>query len=252
MTPVRARPLGLLCLLALAAPRPAAASPPLRVAVTGARVRVADVVPDAPPDAAAVDLGPAPAPGGTRLIERAAILRALRERQATEPAHLPEAVRVSRRTRTLSPAELERLVRDALPPGRLPRGAALTAVRPPRALEVPAGWSAVAAELPRPPRRAGPFATTAYLSFLLGEDTLARVAVPVDLALPAGAAAPDLARGAAVTLVVRRGLVEVRASGSAGADADVGDTLPVVLRPAGRVLRARLVERDLALALEEP
>lgn len=250
MTAVRARPLALLLLLAIA--RPAAASPPVRVAVAGPRVRVGDVLPDAPPDAAAVDLGPAPAVGGTRLIEREAILRALRERQATEPARIPESVRVSRRTRTLSPAEVERLVRDALPPGRLPRGAALTAVRPPRALEVPAGWSAVTAELPRAPRRAGPFAATAYVSFLLDGDTLARVPVPVELTLPAEAAAPDLARGAAVTLVVRRGLVEVRASASAGADADVGDTLPVVLRPAGRVLRARLVERDPAVALEEP
>ncbi len=250
MTAVRARPVILLCLLALA--RPAVASPPARVSVTGPRVRVGDVLPDAPPDAAAVDLGPAPAPGGTRLIEREAILRALRERQATEPARIPESIRVSRRTRTLTAAEVERLVRDALPPERLPRGAALTAVRPPRALEVPAGWTAVAAELPRPPRRAGPFATTAYVSFLLDGDTLARIPVPVELTLPAGAAAPDLARGAAVTLVVRRGLVEVRASASAGADANVGDTLPVVLRPAGRVLRARLIERDLAIALEEP
>jgi hypothetical protein len=250
VTAVRARPIALLLLLATA--RPAAASPPTRVSVTGPRVRVGDVLPDAPPDAAAVDLGPAPAAGGTRLIEREAILRALRERQATEPARIPESVRVSRRTRTLTAAEVERLVRDALPPERLPRGAALAAVRPPRALEVPAGWSAVAAELPRAPRRAGPFATTAYVSFLLDGDTLARVPVPIELTLPAGAATPDLARGAAVTLAVRRGLVEVRASASAGADADVGDTLPVVLRPAGRVIRARLVARDLAVALEEP
>ncbi len=250
MTAVPSRLPALLALLALAPP--AVASPPARVAVAGVRVRVADVVPHAPTDAAEVDLGPAPAVGGSRLITRDDILRALRARQATEPARLPDAVRVVRQTRTLAAPELDQITRESLPPAGLPRGASLSAVRAPRAVEVPAGWSAVRAELPRPPRRPGPFATTATLTFLRGEETLARVMVPVELVLPASAAAPDLARGAAVTLSVRRGLVEIRAGGSAGADADVGDTLPVVLRPSGRVLRARLVEPTLAVALEEP
>ena len=52
-------------------------------------------------------------------------------------------------------------------------------------------------------------------------------------------------------LVVRKGLVEVSIAGVAGSDADVGGVLPVVLRPSGRVLRARAVDRDHALALED-
>lgn len=248
----RAAALALVTLVALVAPTAARATPPVHVAVNGPRVLVGDVLRNAPPDAAAIDLGPAPAAGGSRLLDRAQILRALREHQATEPARIPEAVRVVRAVRVLRAPELDRLVRDALPPDRLPRGATLAAVRAPRPLEVPAGWSAVTVDLPRPPRRTGSFPTTALVSFLRDAEVLARVPVPVELTLTPEAALPDLARGAAVTLLVRQGLVEIRVSASAGADADVGDTLPVLLRPAGRVLRARLLERDLALAVEGP
>jgi flagella basal body P-ring formation protein FlgA len=144
------------------------------------------------------------------------------------------------------------MVRAALPRERLPRGAALRDVRPPQSVTVPAGWTAVSVELARPPRRVGPFSATAYLDLRRGDELIARVPVRVDLTLSAEAATPDLARGAAVTLVVRHGLVEVRASGSATADADVGETLPVMLRPSGRIIRARLIEPALAVALEEP
>lgn len=242
----------LLAFLGLVAPTLAHATPPARVEVEGARVTVADVVRNAPSDAASVDLGPSPALGGSRLIDRDTILRALREHQATEPARIPEAVRVFRRTRTLRANELEEILRNALPRERLPRGAALTAIHAPRTLDVPAGWSSVTAEIPRPPRRAGPFVTTAQVSFVRDTEVLARVTIPIDLTFPPEAVRPDLARGSAVTLLVRQGLVEVRVSASAGTDADVGDTIPVVLRPAGRVLRARLIERDVALAVEGP
>lgn len=231
---------------------PADASPPSLVTVSGARVLVGDVVRGAPADAAAVDLGPSPAIGGSRLIDRATILRALREHAATEPSHLPEAVRVLRLSRTVSATDLERLTRAGLAQHPLARGAALTAVRASRALDVAAGWDAVTAELPRLPRRAGAFSTTALVTFRAGPEVLGRTSVQVDLLLPASAAAPELARGAAVTLVVRQGLVEIRVGASAGADADVGDTLPVILRPSGRVLRARLIERETALAEDGP
>jgi hypothetical protein len=236
-------------LLALAG---AANASPTRVTVEGTRVQVGDLLHDAPPEAAGIDLGPAPAVGGTRLIARDEIVEALRAHQSTPTARLPESVRVTRAARTLHPDELDRMVRAALPRERLPRGAALRDVRPPQSVTVPAGWTAVSVELARPPRRVGPFSATAYLDLRRGDELIARVPVRVDLTLSAEAATPDLARGAAVTLVVRHGLVEVRASGSATADADVGETLPVMLRPSGRIIRARLIEPALAVALEEP
>jgi hypothetical protein len=59
-------------------------------------------------------------------------------------------------------------------------------------------------------------------------------------------------RGGALTLVVRRGLVEVTSAAVAGADADIGNILQVTLRPSGRTVRARLVEKDLAELVESP
>jgi len=251
---VRARslhPRATLVVLALVANAQLAdAGPPARVEVTGTRVRVADVIRNAPADAAEVDLGPTPAAGGSRVIGRDQILQALREHQATEPSRLPEAVRVVRRMRALTLAELEPMVREALQ--QLPRGASIASVRAPRSVEVPAGWSGVTAEMPRPPRRTGAFAATAILTFHAGSDVIARVPVHVDLTLSAEAATPDLAHGTAVTLVVRQGLIEVRIGASAGADANIGDTIPVVLRPSGRVLQARLIEPTVALAIEGP
>ncbi len=230
----------------------ALAVPPARVEVSGHRVRVGDVIRGAPAAVADVDLGPAPQVGASRLIARAQILDAVRARGETATLRVPEAVRVTRRTSSLTPAELERVVREALPPARLPRGATLAAVRAPRAIELPAGWTSVTAELPRPPRRAGAFTTTAMVAFMSGDEVIARASVPVELTLSAEAAEPDVARGGAVTLLVRQGLVEVRVAASAAIDADVGDNLPVVLRPSGRVLRARLIERNVALAVEGP
>lgn len=230
----------------------ALAVPPSRVEVSGLRVRVGDVIRDAPATVADVDLGPAPQVGGSRVIGRAQILEAVRARDNEAHLRLPEAVRVVRRMSSLTPGDLERMVRDALPASRLPRGATLAAVRAPRAIELPAGWTSVTAELPRPPRRTGAFTTAVMMTLRLGDEVIARASVPVELALSAEAAAPDVARGGPLTLLVREGLVEVRVGASAAIDADVGDTLPVLLRPSGRVLRARLIERNLALAVEGP
>jgi flagella basal body P-ring formation protein FlgA len=77
------------------------------------------------------------------------------------------------------------------------------------------------------------------------------VLVPLDLSVSAEGAVYDVVRGATVAVVVRRGSVEVRTTGFAGADADIGDRLPVQLRPSGRVLRTRLVNKDEALVEED-
>jgi hypothetical protein len=51
--------------------------------------------------------------------------------------------------------------------------------------------------------------------------------------------------------VVSRGLVEVTTPAVTSADADIGDVVQVLLRPSGRALRAELVAKDRALALED-
>ena len=105
--------------------------------------------------------------------------------------------------------------------------------------------------MPRAPKKAGGFSTSAALSFLgAGDEVLARALVPIDLAVSEDGAAFDAPRGAPVTLVVRRNFVEIRASGVTEADADVGDAVAVQLGVSGRVIHARLLSGDEALAVE--
>jgi hypothetical protein len=241
-----------LLVAALGGAREASASPPREVKVVGARIHIGDVIPGAETTIAGVDLGPSPVAGCSRIVTRSDILAALDARQATPPLGLPDAVRVTRQAKHVLPSEMDSIVRDAVATKALPRGVTLTAVRADRAVDVVDGWSRVDVDLPRPPKKVGPFVTTAIASFFGAEaEVLARVPVVVELAVSQEGVAFDAPRGAAVTLIVRRTLVEVRVGAFAGADADVGDALPVQLRPSGRVVRARLVSKDEALAVEQ-
>ncbi len=235
---------------ALAAPAAPPAASPRPIEINTARVRLRDlgIKELATQD---VDLGPAPPLGSTRTIERGEISRALAAAHAPPSSRLPDRVRVVRKGRHLVPADIDRLVRAAVDPTRLPKGATIALVRG-AAIEVPDGFDRVSAELPALPRRSGSVMVTASVSFLQEGVVLARVAVPVEIAIPAEALIPDGSKGAPILLIVRRGLVEVSIGGVAGADGDAGGVLPVLLRPSGRVVRAHVVDKDHAVAIEEP
>ena len=79
-----------------------------------------------------------------------------------------------------------------------------------------------------------------------------RLSVPLELNLSQEATVYDVTRGSRVTLVIRRGLIEVSSVGTAGADADVGDLVPVILTPSGRTLSARLEDKDHAALVGAP
>ncbi len=237
-------------LLSAAASSNAAA--PRQVAVSTTRVRIADVLPGADPAIAQLDLGPAPVIGASRMVTRSEIAAAIDAKQLPAPSALPEAVRVVRKAKHLSPEEVDALVRGALA-AKPHRGVSVEAVRQDRPVDVADGWNRVDVAVPRAPKKAGAFSTTAILSFLNEDgEPLGRLAVPVALSVSAEGALFDAPRGSSLTLVVRRSLVEVRVPAAANADADIGDPLPVQIRLSGRVVRARLVAKDEALAVEEP
>lgn len=241
----------LLALEVLCSPAVALAKGTIReVAVARTRVQLADVLPQVAPDAAGIDLGPSPAPGGSRLVTRDDLRRALEGARSHVPATLPSAVRVVRKMTHLTPADIERLTRAHLDVATLPRGATIAAVRAGGPADVPAGWDAIRLTLPARPHHAGLVRSLAVLTFTAGADTLAALTVPVDLALTIEGAAYDLVKGGAVRVVVRRGSIEVEAPAIATADADVGAVLPVMLRSSGRIVRARLVDKDHAELVE--
>lgn len=233
---------------ALAGTVPAGAGAPVKeVPVVGPRVLLADVVPAAPASVASVDLGPAPAPGGSRFVTQDELKKAAAGAGAKVLAALPAAVRVVRKMKHLTAADIDRETRKAVATAGLRKGVTLQGVRAPKSADVAEGWTSVTAEVPKPPRRTGKLPTTATLTFSRGTEVLARLAVPIDLDLSAQAAIPDIAKGGALTITVRAGLVEISAAAMASADADIGDELMVTLRPSGRILRAVLVGPDRAL-----
>jgi hypothetical protein len=237
-----------------AAPAGARLAPTARgrrnVVVTGIRIHLGDLMPEADAATAAIDLGPSPAAGVSRLITKADILAALEAKQVPAPSGVPDAVRVMRKARHLGPADVNAIVRAAMGSKELGRGVTLASVNADRPFDVADGWTRVDVDVPRAPKKAGPFGTVAILSLLVGDDVIARLPVPIDLAVSTNGATFDIARGASVTLVVRRSFVEVRAPGFAAGDADIGDPIAIQLRPSGRVVRARLMSKDEALALD--
>jgi hypothetical protein len=211
---------------------------------------MADVLPNLAADVGAVDLGPTPAPGGTRLLTKDEMRRALEDAKTKVPATLPPAVRVTRKMQRMTPADIERITRRAFDESPLPRGAALSAVRATGSAEIPAGWDTVRVTLPQRPHRVGIARATAVLTFGSGPDTVGTLTVPVELSLGPEAAAWDLAKGASVRVVVRRGAIEIEAPAIATADADIGSVLAVMLRSSGRIVRVRLLDRDQAELVE--
>lgn len=216
--------------------------------ISGSRVRAKDVLGI---DVTDVDLGRSPPIGVTRVIERAEVERAYANAHETPPKRIPETIRVVRKTRRLTAHDVEAAIRSALADTKLPRGAMFTNVHA-IAIEVPDEFHHVMVDLPPLPRRAGPITAQATVTFVSEGDTpLAKVTMPVDLALPPEAAFAEIARGAPLTLIVRRGLVEVTISATAATDADIGAVFPLTIRPSGRVVRARAVDKDHAVLLED-
>ncbi|MEO8799412.1 MAG: flagella basal body P-ring formation protein FlgA [Polyangiaceae bacterium] len=224
------------------------ATPVPEVQVTGTRIHLSDVVKNAPADMATIDLGPAPAGGGSRLFERGDVLVALGDKKLLVP--VPPVVRVVRKMHKLDPAELDKTTRAAMAQMRMWRGASLANVRAARSVDVPEGYDRVTVDLPKPPRRTGSFQTTAMLTFEENGTTLAKIPVPVELTLSAEAATPEITHGTEVQLVLRKGLIEVSTPAVAGADGDTGDVIAVTVRASNRVLHAKVMDSAHVLAVE--
>jgi hypothetical protein len=219
------------------------------IVVASSRVRVGDIVPGLAAEAAKIDLGPSPSASATRIVERDEIVQALQEHGVEAPPGIAPAVRVLRKMKRLDAVELEHIVRDSLGPG-LPRGVTLTGVHALRTVEVPDGWTRVTAEVPRPARRTGVVGSQASVMFYEDSQALWMLSVPVDLTVSPDGALADVQHGARISLVLRRGLVEVTTSGTAGTDANVGGIVQIVLHPSGRIVLGRLEDKDHAVAMD--
>jgi hypothetical protein len=202
----------------LAAPAPAHADGAL--VVSGARVELGELCPTAPEAVRGLDVGPAPPPGGSALLDRERVLSQLRAAGVeAKTLALPKLLRVVGASKRWTPPEVTAMVRGAVE-AAMPRGVTLAHLE--TRIPLVAAPDAVVghAEVPKPPKHAGVFRTS--------------IVVPI------------IADGAVVTLVIDRRGARIGAAGIALADGDVGDVGEFRVDKTGRIVKARLDATDLA------
>jgi hypothetical protein len=234
----------LLALLVVLAPALAVAGEE-RV-VSHARLSVADVAPSAPAAIGSVDLGPAPPPGGTRLLPRTEVEDRVRA-AGLDPAalRLPKVVRIVGASQRLSPDALAKMASGAIARA-LPEGVTLRKIEPAHDIVTRPGTTVKTATVAKLPRQKGEAHSTATLELATDDDVSTKIPVAITVEVSEAAAKADVPRGARVDLVIERGAVRIVTAATATADAEVGDTGNVSVVSTGRVVRARFVTRDRA------
>lgn len=237
--------------LSAAAPPALAGSPePREVRVETGRVTLEDVMAGCPALACKMDLGPAPPPGSSWLVD-AALMRGALEGAGEDPKGFGQlrAVRVLSASRVLSPAELNELARPSIERA-LPPGVRLVGVEAKSKLVVPLRGVAGSVTLPKLPKRAGPTTTTAMVDILLDGALARRVPVLVRLSLDGSAARPDVPRGHTLTLVIERQSATISTDGVALRDTAIGEVAPFKVQHTGRVINALVKSAGVAQVLE--
>lgn len=215
--------------------------------VSTSRIHLDDVVSDAPPALAGVDLGPSPPPGGSKYLRRDDVLALVRASGLPlSGLRLPESVRIVAAKREIAPRALAELAREPIVRA-LPAGVKLVSVRPPpQTLTVRPETTVGRAELAQLPRRAGQSPSTATVELLSDGVVVARVPLGVVVDIGEEAARPDIQRGGTVRILLEMGAVVVQTTGVALSDGKVGDIIRVSVSPTRKIVRVLLVEPTLA------
>jgi hypothetical protein len=218
--------------------------------VSRARLKVADVA-RAAEDVGAVDLGPAPPPGGSRIFARAEIEEKIRA-AGLDPKGLvlPKTVRIVSASLRLTPDALAKLAAPAVT-SALPQGVTLEKVEPAYEIVTHPGATVKSATVAKIPRQKGQAHSTAVLELATEDDVVTKVPVAITVDVSDVAAKADVPRGARLDVVIERGPIRIVTAATSLVDADVGDSGNVSIVATGRVLRARFVSRDRAEIVEK-
>lgn len=224
-------------------PLPAAAH---TVEVSGARVRLGDLLAGVAEPFASLDMGASPEPNQqARYIKddikaRVAMARLVLPQKIV----LPRVVQVVRRAQTLDEPHLTRLVRQSLIT-HLPAGSRINSLRIDGGLSLPEGVVDIQPELPD---SLGSGAHLVRLSVSASAPNARRSAatyvqayVDIDV-IKSPQGVPVLARGSEVIVQVRSKGVLVQTSGLAQQAGGVGDLIRVLPNLSSRTLQARIVD----------
>lgn len=174
--------------------------------VTGGRVHLEDLIPNTPPEARNLDLGPAPPAGSSRLFTREE-LQNIALRAGVEVA-VTDSVRVARASVRWSQSELAKLIEGKLV-SILPAHAKLLRVDAPTSLVTTSGAQPTRITLGQLPHREGLVNTTCVLELSADGQLEQRLVVRVALELKAPPPLQQLPTGTTLTLVVRLGNAQV-------------------------------------------
>ncbi|HEX4335194.1 MAG TPA: flagella basal body P-ring formation protein FlgA [Polyangiaceae bacterium] len=216
------------------------------VIVSGGRVELVELVPSVPDAIRNVDVGQAPPPGGTMLLDRDRVLAQLRA-AGVDPKSvaLPKLLRVVGASKRWSPLELTAFARASVE-AALPGGVTLSHLEARMPLVAAPDAVIGHAEVPKLPKRAGVFRTSVVVPVIADGAVVSRVTLSATLEISDAAARPDVARGGRVTLVIDRRSARIGAAGVALNDSDIGDVGEFRVDKTGRVVKARLDAPDLA------
>jgi hypothetical protein len=216
------------------------------ITVAGSRVELVELCPGVADAIRNTDLGPAPPPGGSVLLDRDRVVATLGAAGIdAKSVGLPKFLRVVGASKRWTPLEVTAFTRGSVE-GALPPGVTLAHLE--AKLPLVAAPDAVTgrAEVPRLPKRAGVFRTTIVVPIIADGAVAARVMLSATLEISDAAARPDVPRGGRVTLVIDRRSARVGAAGIALNDSDIGDVAEFRVDKTGRIVKARLDAPDLA------
>jgi len=198
------------------------------------RVRLAEIVPALEgSDLGALDLGPAPAPGTSRIIRRAEIVATIAAAgRSAEGLALPRQARIERRAVVLSASQVEQRTREAI----------IAAVSPCTVDHIVVASSATIGEgelsvVATGPMRPQDGATVVMLDLSTGALST-HLSARVDLSCPE----PVVQSGTRVTVVVRSGAVRASAQGVVRGTGRVGDVVHVRVDSTGALVEGRVVD----------
>jgi hypothetical protein len=213
------------------------------------RIHLGDLLSVTDTELAAVDLGPAPPPGSSRLISREDVAREL-QAQGLEQKKLsfPSVIRVVSASRRFSPSEVSALllpeVNAALPPG-----VTLQQLKVSRGLVTSPRVRVGQIKLPKLARRSGNVEVTLVADLLNDSEVVTRLAVGLTLNVSEQAVAPLIDKGARVDLVILSGSARISASATALEAGSLGEILSFKVSTTQRVLRGRLESRTQAVVV---
>lgn len=216
--------------------------------ITSSRVLFGDLVPTAPADIAALDLGPAPPAGSSRLYSTDDLLAAAR--QAGKQLVIADSVRAVRATKRWNQAEFTAFITPKLK-AVLPEYARLLHVDVPRSLTTVLGIELSRVQPGQLPNRRGTVQTSAMLELTVNGRLEQRLTLPVVLDLGERPKPPEIERGATVSLQITLGATTVSASAVALQTMAVGSAGLFRVTKTRKTLRAKLLSPSTAEVVSE-